>query len=504
MYKLSIPGETFTVATLAGVIALFANERVKETETSSISLLSDAVPASVTRYNGTLAIRCAGSAAEVVNRLFDEVHAFWLSAYGEQARPWQIRPAHWEELFGLFELARAPQSFLSTNQIDAEKAAARDARQFFNLSSLFHDAAMARFGFGSGGPAVAGGQVNGRHDVHVAYALLRNEDVPAAVMDDYRAMERPFRYDLEWAVPLLDVREIRGQLSASKFQRVSSIMRHAKQSLTAENIDAIVAATAALPETADYIEVEDALFDAQIVNAEPLPAMFDTPVAIGRPVNDFAARLRQLQADSRRDKAVDRADIERAQGRMSARRHKLECEMAVLSHGRESYEWANRLAAAIEERDIAKLLDVLDTTDERNQSSKRAVEEFHGVKLRGAKAKARRRAVFALCGFDEPAQAQWEKADADRKLEERGEDEARRAKEAALGARYKRNDGVVIDGVKHVDEAIASGFSEIRNWRAGAILQYALVNPALNEGRRLQAKDGTLAYARAVLERRAA
>ncbi|MGY6123687.1 hypothetical protein ACW9YQ_34200 (plasmid) [Paraburkholderia strydomiana] len=504
MYTLSIPNETFTVATLAGVIALFANERVKETETSSISLFSDGLPASVTRYNGTLAIRCAGSAAEVVNRLFDEVHAFWLSAYGEQARPWQIRSAHWEELFGLFELARAPHSFLSTNQIDAEKAAARDARQFFNLSSLFHDAAMARFGFGSGGPAVAGGQVNGRHEVHVAYALLRNEDVPAAVMDDYRAMERPFRYDLEWAVPLLDVREIRGRLSASRLQRVSSIMRHAKQPLTAENIDAIVAATAALPETAGYIEVEDALFDAQIVNAEPLPAMFDTPVAIGRPVNDFAARLRELQADSRRDKALDRADMERAQGRMSARRHKLECEMAVLSHGRESYEWANRLAVAIEERDIAKLLDVLDTTDERNQSSKRAVEEFHGVKLRGAKAKARRRAVFSLCGFDEPAQAQWEKADEQRRMEKRKAEDAQRARDAAQSARYKRTDGTVIDGVTHVDDAIASGFSEIRNWRAGAILQYALVNPALNEGRRLQAKDGTLAYARAVLERLAA
>ncbi|AXF12785.1 hypothetical protein CUJ91_32975 (plasmid) [Paraburkholderia graminis] len=504
MYTLSIPNETFTVATLAGVIALFANERVKETETSSISLLSDGVPASVTRYNGTLAIRCAGSAAEVVSRLFDEVHAFWLSAYGEQARPWQIRLTHWDELFGLFELARAPHIFLTTGQIDAEKAAARDARQFVNLSSLFHDAAIARFGFGAGGPPAAGGQVNGRHEVHVAYALLRNEDVPAVVMDDYRAMERPFRHDLEWAESLLDVPEIRGRLSANRMQSVSSVMRHAKQSITADNIDAIVAATAGMPETAGYIEVEDALFDAQIVSAAPLPAMFDKPVAIGQPLNDFAARLRQLLADWRRDKALDRADLERAQGRMSARRHKLECEMALLSHGRESYEWPNRVASAIEERDLSMLLNLLDTPDDRNRSSKQAVEEFHGVKLRGVKAKARRRAVFSLCGFDDTAARDWEKADEQRKMEKRRADDAQRARDAAQSARYKRTDGTVIDGVTHVDDAIASGFSEIRNWRAGAILQYALVNPALNEGRRLQAKDGTLAYARAVLERRAA
>lgn len=66
MYTLSIPNETFTVATLAGIIALFANERVKDTETSSISLFSDGLPASVTRYNGTLAIRCAGDRKSVV------------------------------------------------------------------------------------------------------------------------------------------------------------------------------------------------------------------------------------------------------------------------------------------------------------------------------------------------------------------------------------------------------------------------------------------------------
>ncbi|TGP40258.1 hypothetical protein EN871_28960 [bacterium M00.F.Ca.ET.228.01.1.1] len=504
MYTLSIPNETFTVPTLAGVIALFTNERVKGTETSSISLRSEGLAASVTRYNGTLAIRCAGTAAEIVARLFDEVHAFWLSAYGEQARPWQIRPTHWNELFALFELARAPQSFLSTDQVDAEKVAAREARQFFNLSSLFHEAAIARFGFGAGGPPVAGGQVNGRHEVHVAYALLRNEDVPVAVLNDYRAMERPFRHDLEWAELLLSVPEIRGQLPAGRMQRVSSVMRHAKQSITAGNIDAIVAATAGLPETAGYIEVEDALFDAQILRAEPLPPMFDKPVAIGQPLNDFAARLRQLLADSRRDRALDRADMERAQGRMSARRHKLECEMALLSHGRETHDWPNRVAAAVDQRDVAMILDLLDTPDDHNRTSKQVVEEFHGVKLRGMKAKARRRALFAFCGLDEPAQAAWEKADAGRKLEARREDEAKRAKEAALTARYKRNDGEIIDGVTHVDEAIASGFSEIRNWRVGAILQYALVNPALNQGRRLQAKDGTLAYARTVLERRAA
>jgi hypothetical protein len=54
--------------------------------------------------------------------------------------------------------------------------------------------------------------------------------------------------------------------------------------------------------------------------------------------------------------------------------------------------------------------------------------------------------------------------------------------------------------VQHVDESIAAGFVEIRDWRKGASKAYALVNPDSHEARRLRAKDGTLAYARSVLD----
>jgi hypothetical protein len=66
MYKLTIPGEAFVVATLAGVLELFRDERVQATETALIALESEGAAASVTRYNGKLAIRRAGSASEVV------------------------------------------------------------------------------------------------------------------------------------------------------------------------------------------------------------------------------------------------------------------------------------------------------------------------------------------------------------------------------------------------------------------------------------------------------
>lgn len=504
MYKLTIPGEAFVVATLAGVLKLFRDERVQATETALIALECEGAAASVTRYNGKLAIRCAGTAVEVVASLFDEVRAHWLSEYGAEPKPWLVRPAHWDELFGLFDLPRAPECFLSSRQIDAERAAARNARQFFDLSPLFHHAAVERFGFGAGGPPAPGSGVNARHEVHVAYALLRNEPVPDAVLDDYRGMERAFRYDLEWAEPLLNVVELRGRMPAEKHRWVASVMRGAKLPITTLNVDAIVAAVAGLPAACDFVSVDDALFAAGILSAESLPPMFNEPVTLGTPANAFAERLRQILADSKRDKSLDRADMERTQGRTTARRHKLEREMALLSHGRETFEWANRMAVAIEQRHLSLLLEVLDSPDDRNRSSKRAVEEHYGAKLRGGNSKTRRRAIFALCGMDEAAQVAWESADTERKAAQRKAEDAQRAKEAAQRTRYQRPDGVVIDGAQHVEAAIEEGFREIHDWRKGASKQYALVNPKLGEARTLRVKDGTLDYARAMLERLAA
>ncbi|NVH76327.1 hypothetical protein FSB08_28300 [Paraburkholderia sp. JPY432] len=504
MYQLSIPGQVFTTATLSGVFALFANEAVQATETTLINLEGGAAAVRVTRYNGTLGIRRDGTVAAIVAAMFDEARSLWLSTYGPEPKPWQIRASHWELLFALFDLVRTPTRFLSTDQIDAQQAAAREARQFFNLSTLFNDVAMERFGFGCGGPCVPGGSTNGRHELHVAYALLRNEPIPEAVLSEYRAMDRAFRYDLEWASTLLDVPTLRGRLPAAKLQQLVSVMRAAKQPVTAETVDALVDAVAGVSNAPDFFEVDDALFAAGILSVDVLPPMFNEPVELGTPVNAFAGRLRQILADARRDRAVDQADMERAQGRMSARRHKLECGMALLSHGRETFEWANKVAVALEQRDLSLLLQVLDSPDTRNRSSKRAVEEHYGVKLRGMTAKDRRRAIFALCSMDALAQATWEAADAERKAAARKAEDAQFAKETAQRAQYQRPDGVVIDGARHVEDAIASGFREIRDWRKGASRQYALVNPDLGQARTLRAKDGTLDYARAMLERLAA
>ncbi|MFP4897343.1 hypothetical protein ACLFKU_43220, partial [Paraburkholderia sp. EG304] len=99
MYQLSIPGQVFTTPTLSGVFALFANEAVQATETTLINLEGGAAAVRVTRYNGTLGIRRDGTVADIVAAMFDEIRSLWLSTYGPEPKPWQIRASHWELLF---------------------------------------------------------------------------------------------------------------------------------------------------------------------------------------------------------------------------------------------------------------------------------------------------------------------------------------------------------------------------------------------------------------------
>jgi len=132
-------------------------------------------------------------------------------------------------------------------------------------------------------------------------------------------------------------------------------------------------------------------------------------VALGKPVSKFAEVLRRIMADERREMAIAQAELERAKGNMSSRTLEYHRQVAALDHGRQTYEYPNRVSAAIDSADMAFLLELLDRPDDCNRWSKKAVREMFGVKLIGAKAAARWRAIFALAGMDERKQAEWKR-----------------------------------------------------------------------------------------------
>jgi hypothetical protein len=115
-------------------------------------------------------------------------------------------------------------------------------------------------------------------------------------------------------------------------------------------------------------------------------------------------------ADKRRDTAVARLRKERLAGQMSQRTFDLQMQIALLEHGRETFALGNEISEAIDSGDVHYLLNIMDCPDERNRVAKQTVREIIGIKLLGVRAATRRRGIFALAGYDEACQAEWESA----------------------------------------------------------------------------------------------
>ncbi|MCX5545485.1 hypothetical protein M3A49_39700 [Paraburkholderia sp. CNPSo 3076] len=501
MYTISVPNAVLTSPTLAGLFPLFQDDRVREVDTCFIRLAGTEAGERITRYNGALALRMPGTARSIVNEALHEIRraGSFVRPDGSHCEPWEIRASDWDGLFEFVELCRNPNLLLSSDQIEAATAEARAAGKHFVLSDICIETMERLFGFGYCGPQIAGTrEVHSRHSLHVAHALLANLPVPETVLDTYRNDAEAFRYS-EWAEVLVKVPSLRGAIPGAKLRTITSVMRHNGKPIDEQNADILTMLARLLPDEPTYPHVEDVLHAHGLIDDLPLPDTFSKPVDVGQPVSPLASRVRELVAASVCRRAVEFADKELKAGRISHRMHRHRCNIARLDEGRHTFEYGNRMARALAERNVESLLKVLDTSDEHNRASKTAFEEVLGVKLLRLRPAARHRAVFLLCGYNEAQQAQWESLAAQRRAESEAERGLQDAREAATQARYKDTEDAVITGVEHVDRAIREGYSTIRSYPRGASVRYVLARGEERTARRLSAKDGTLAYARAVL-----
>ncbi|WP_143064449.1 hypothetical protein [Paraburkholderia tropica] len=506
MYTLSIPGTTLSTSSLVGLFTLFRDERVRATATAQIELGGAPAGVSVTRYNGVLALRQPGTAGQILAAMFAEHRdAEFVEPDGAQRQSWQVVPAAWDGLFAFHDVCRQPQLLLSSDQIETEDASARSRGTRFFLSDLSAEALLTTFGFAACGPAIPGTrETNSRHEVQVAYALAQNLPVPDRVLDAYREDSEAFRYGLEWAGTLIQLPELRGAIPVEKLRPILGVMRGEGKAVDANNADVLTMLARLLPAQPTYPQVDDLLHSHGLIDDLALPDSFGTPVDIGEPVTPLAERVRERVATLIRDRSIAHADGELKAGHISRRAHRERCDVARLQHGRHSFEQGNRLARALANRDVGTLLETLDRADEHNRGSKQAFYDTFGVKLIGVRAAQRRRAIFSLCGHTEEEQAAWERDAVQRKAERDAQRDLADAREIAGRARYVGAMCGEISGAEHVDRAINDGYSKIESFRRGAARVYALVRGTEREGRRLSAQDGTLAYARAVLEQRAA
>ncbi|WP_175831195.1 hypothetical protein [Burkholderia cepacia] len=506
MYTIHTPDALIHVDTLAHVFHVFFHDATLSAyETIEMSLTRGGVEMPILRYNGILTVRQPGTAEAIFTSFFEEIRNRWFSLGGRQLEPWQVTRKRWEVFQFVFELATKPAWLLSGGQLEAEVEAARGAGGHFDLPDVCDHVANALFGFTSQGPRLSlSGQVNGRHEVHVAYALFLDLPIPDSVLADYRSDAKRFQYDLQWFPVLLEVPVLRNSLPYDVMRSAVAIYRHEKRQIDAELGASIVAALKSAPAGISYAQVDDRLFAAGLVEKLDLPDQYQRSVDVGTARSPVAARLRELIADALLKQSLNRLEVDRQKGRISMRQYTLRADIAKLSRGRATFDWPNQFAAAVETRDVGVLLTVLDRAAGWNDQSKQVLREQFGVSLHGSNSARRRRAIFAFCGYGEAAQAEWEAKQDAARAHRRAEETANDAKKQAGLARYRTHDNVLITGVEHVDQAIADGYSEIRSSRHGAATRYALAKPGSTEERTLHAKNGTLDYARSRLTRLAA
>lgn len=506
MYTLSIPDAVLTTSSLVGLFLLFRDERVRATETSLIELTGAPAGVTVTRYNGTLAIRQTGTAEQMLTAMLEEHRRVaFVGDDGAQRQPWEVDREEWQALFEFVDVCRSPQLLLSFDQIEAEKTRAHERGTRFFLSDLCSEAVASIFGFPVCGPAIPGTrETNSRHEIQVAYALAINLPVPERVLDRYRADPDAFRHGLEWAQTLIQLPELRGAIPVEKLRLILGVMRGEGKPVDSGNADILTLLARLLPDTPTYPEVDNLLHAHGLIDDMVLPDRYTTPVDVGQPFTPLAARVRERLADHLRERELAHADKELKSGRISLRAYRHRCDIARLEHGRQTFEYGNSLSRALANRDVGALLAVLDCAEDRNRSSKLAFRDVYGVRLTGVAAAKRRRAVFLLCGFDEAAQAEWEREEARRRAEHHAQRDLQDAREVAGRARYVGPAHGELSGAEHVDRAISEGFSTIHSFGRGAARRYALARGNESAMRTLNARDGTLAYARALLEPRAA
>lgn len=426
----------------------------------------------------------AGDAAELMQRLFDEVVPYAISEDGSVLRPHQMTRAKWGALNIVGSIGYAVYPCMPQ-------------RKGIDLSGWINKAFWDKFGFGHNGPEYTpGAGTNSRHEVHVAYALARGEMVPAEVLDEYRGQQGIYgKYDLRWLWDLIDFPVLRGAFpSITVMESTLSILRRERVDMTLELAGKVIEITRGLSPTAVHSVVDDALFDAGLLKVNGSTASGSLPGPA--PVSDAAARLSEQLRECKRQVELKRLSVDRSKGNISMRtfiQRQAEIERAAAP-----VAWANQVISAIEERNLKAVLEILDGPG--NEVSQRFVEAEYAVKLRNVPAAKRRAALCSLAGIhtEQAVSAALTKIEVDRKSR-LALKEALRVREQVEGLAV-RFEGQQTNWKALIDSLIQRGFTEVRSAPNGASKIYTLVNPNSGGSVRLSSKDKTLDYARQALK----
>ncbi|SPS02945.1 hypothetical protein [Cupriavidus taiwanensis] len=454
--------------------------------------------------SGRMAVRPRGTARSILVQILDEVERYVVRVDGKVLRPHEMSRASWGAVVAAGRLAFFPEEAIDLAA--AEAGPLFHTRDLFEAEGPFDIAAFVdnefrrRFGYGRQGPAYApDASPNARHVLHVAYALLRGEKVRECVLSAYRDDPEIGKHDLTWLRPLIEVPALRGALSPAQLQGLCHVMRHDGLKITADNAGKLLAIVRRLPVDCGVVQVDDALFSAGILQPRTAAAFSAAQGPAATPVSPLAQRIHAITTQRRFDATMERAKAQREALEISQRHFDDLARRAVADRTCAGYDWANMVALAVLQRDVAAVLEIFDSPKDWNTDSKRALREVTGVDLLQCTAALRRRRIFELCGFSPAEQARWEHEAAAAKADRVAAREFEDARKRAEASNWRLEGGKVLNGREYVDFCISEGFSEIIDMPRGRARAYRICNPRRGMSRPLRAKDGTLSYARARL-----
>ncbi|WP_354677938.1 hypothetical protein [Cupriavidus plantarum] len=512
MYVINIGHRAEHRTTLAGVLEYLNADR----DGLAVPRLEDITVRHIERgeitverlRSGRFAVRPKGTRRGIISAIIDEVDRFIVRPHGVVLRPHEMSRASWGAVVAAGRLGCFPEEAIDMSHDNAgplfQTADLFEEKGAFDLAAYVDAEFIRRFGYGTNGPMLDGGQgPNSRHEVHVAYALARGDKVRECVINTYREHPDYGSHDL-WLRPLVEVPALRGALSRSVLRALCTVMRGDKLEITSHNVGKLLSALRHVPREAGIVDVDDALYAAGILPVHTMPAPRPPTGENARPVTPLAARIHALISQRQYRESAEAAQSLRDARRISQRECDRRIRAAAVHRDGYGFEWPNRVALAVMQRDIAAVLQIFDSPRDTSPDSKRALREELGVDVLQCVASQRRRRLFEMCGFSEAEQAEWEAQAAVSKAKSRENGVLSDAKAYAEATTYQLETGQTMNGREYVDFCISAGFSRLLEEKRGSVKRYWIHDPTKRCSRPLRAKDGTLAYARARLAELAA
>lgn len=498
MYQINLAGiQTFIARTLADVLVLLNDGSLPHED---VSVFRNGLPLKIVLNGyGKYGIMQDGNVEEIFTAMLTEVDMYYIRPHGTVRQPFEMLPDEWKAFTSLgsavfnsipcFSEEQRRHQCLFINPNDEEKYG---TIEYFSMRTM-----MQRFGYDHNGPLYgADRQSNGRHEVHVAYALAEGKAIPFAVLQWYQSHPAKVQSIGEWFALALERPEYRGSMSVDKLSALANLLKWEKIELTNENSPQFILLMADLPDDATITQVDDFLYEKGMLKVRET-TMSVAPCDLTQAYSPFAFVLRAMLGETRKQDAIALAHEQRNKFHHSLRNLHERMKEADLLPELESFHYANKIAEAIDKKDVGVLLACLDTSQEHNQTTKKAVYDTFGFKVNGLKSADRRTAVFVFCGYDSEQRIQYEKSVADKAADAQRKREITDVTETAENAKVSWN-GVVMSAKTYVDQMVECGFTVIAKTKKGAATLYWLYDAQLKSGRSIRKADGSLDYAKSL------